>query len=603
MTIVVTQPTDECLVSNLPYYIRQTRQAIADLVGPFPSSASFNVKSIIFGATGNGTTYDDAAILAAIVAAQNAGEGSEVLFPPGDYLVKDCLTMLITKNIKFSGYGGARIIRKYSDIPYSGANYLGNVDGAVYLPAGVLNDAYYVSTVPDSGTYDLLYVHNGTSWVNAGSWVALSTAILWPWGDYYRPAIPFTCSAAIVKGDAKLTVDTSQMSVGDGLLIVSNESYSGSYVKGFMTRVTQVIDATHVRIQNAAPYAFTITGKTITVCVYKNTPKVTVENLDFELVGTAPVDACFDINCLAIEGFFDPSLRNISTINSSGSGIYIHRMHGGSISNIRIRTMAGNNGYGYGMGIFSAFDSHFYDLRIWASRHAIALSGIPGCNLRFSDSLLMSECHDDGVSWDAHIVESVVTDNCTMLNGIKYSGRRIAFSNSIIGSDGGNETTLLRCVQNRGLCTFQEEVSFDNVDFYLVQNDGLARVVWYNGTTGLLNMGNLRFSNSRVHNVNVADPCFFGGAWYMTAFGMLVLEGLSFDTTIAMPLFAHVAQQVDVVTPGILKIHNCDLVNVTIDAIPSHGATVTYVDYRPVLGAIPSPTEISTALHALQLVQ
>lgn len=68
----------------------------------------FNVKSPAYGATGNGTTDDTAAIQAAINAAAAAGGGSVVYFPEGTYKVTPSGTPAIALNM--SGMQGVRLV-------------------------------------------------------------------------------------------------------------------------------------------------------------------------------------------------------------------------------------------------------------------------------------------------------------------------------------------------------------------------------------------------------------------------------------------------------------------------------------------------------------
>lgn len=555
-----------------------------EFYGPSGADRRFSVKK--YGAIGNGTAYEDAAINRTIIAAQAAGHGGEVEFPPGEYLVQNWIVPLITKNIKFCGYGGAKIKRKYSDIPYSNIIYSG-----LWPDPTTLQAAHPAATHAGLGFYcdfdhvghpntlDRLYYSNGVSWVDAGPWVPMSTAIFWPYGGYYADPTPNKVLTDITKDSSILKVTTTApMSEGDGLLIASSEFYDAynSYIKGFMTKVTKVVDADHVQIKDAAPYLFTFAGNTITVKTYQVPPQVTIEGLTFEMVGTANSDPCFDMNCMGFESLFDSSIRNVITVNSSGSGIKTDRIYGCSISDIRARTAKEINGFGYGISCFGNFDTQYYDLDIWASRHPIAMSGIPGVNVRFSDSIFISECYNDGVSWDAHIVESVVVDNCKMPNGIKYSGRNLRFSNSEIGCDGGN-VSLNRAIFNRGQCDFQGDVEFIHDKINLTASG--TPVVWtkyfYETSQFLLDMGNLRFIDCDFGNIDVTTPYFFGGNWGITKVGEVVIEDCRFSSKIAVltQIFAGVSQLASITTRGLLRISNNKMQYVTIGTPPIFGGT------------------------------
>lgn len=80
-------------------------QTVADAVAftslTTASGPVFNVKHPTFGATGNGSTDDAAAINAAIVAALAAG-GGEVYFPPGVYSINS--TIVLKKGVVLAGY-------------------------------------------------------------------------------------------------------------------------------------------------------------------------------------------------------------------------------------------------------------------------------------------------------------------------------------------------------------------------------------------------------------------------------------------------------------------------------------------------------------------
>ena len=106
---------------------------LADLVRPTDALAAvndsvfdqggaiYNVKASAYGAVGNGTTDDTAAIKSAIAAANNSGKGGIVYFPPGTYLVSSVLDLgyanggTVSNGISLIGAGpGASLIKSSS---------------------------------------------------------------------------------------------------------------------------------------------------------------------------------------------------------------------------------------------------------------------------------------------------------------------------------------------------------------------------------------------------------------------------------------------------------------------------------------------------------
>lgn len=84
--------------------------------GDTPYAPVFNVKSPLYGARGDGTTDDSAAVQAAIDAASDAG-GGVVYFPPGTYLVQ----LALASGVTLRGAGAAATTLKLPDGATSGA--------------------------------------------------------------------------------------------------------------------------------------------------------------------------------------------------------------------------------------------------------------------------------------------------------------------------------------------------------------------------------------------------------------------------------------------------------------------------------------------------
>lgn len=86
----------------------------------------FNVKA--YGARGDGTTDDTAAIQAAISAAINAGGGAVVL-PPGVYACTSSLNADGAKNVSIEGTAPVRAIRGYASNPKTDLKFTGSGTG------------------------------------------------------------------------------------------------------------------------------------------------------------------------------------------------------------------------------------------------------------------------------------------------------------------------------------------------------------------------------------------------------------------------------------------------------------------------------------------
>lgn len=72
---------------------------------PPSSPTGYNVKA--FGATGNGTTDDSAAVNAALTAAQNSDDGGTVFFPAGRYMIRSSLRIDRFARLQIAGEGRA----------------------------------------------------------------------------------------------------------------------------------------------------------------------------------------------------------------------------------------------------------------------------------------------------------------------------------------------------------------------------------------------------------------------------------------------------------------------------------------------------------------
>ena len=109
----LTSGTTDSSIANTPKAGNPT--TTNDMTGPSPDkSGQFNVKT--YGAVGDGSTDDTAAIRSAITAA--SATGGTVFFPPGVFVLPNLLTCKSLNNVSFQGSGKSTTILK-SAIPVS----------------------------------------------------------------------------------------------------------------------------------------------------------------------------------------------------------------------------------------------------------------------------------------------------------------------------------------------------------------------------------------------------------------------------------------------------------------------------------------------------
>ena len=109
----LTSGTTDSSIANTPKASNPT--ATNGRTGPSPDkSDQFNVKT--YGAVGDGSTDDTAAIQSAITAA--SATGGTVFFPPGVFRLSSLLTCKSLNNVSFQGSGKSTTILK-SAIPVS----------------------------------------------------------------------------------------------------------------------------------------------------------------------------------------------------------------------------------------------------------------------------------------------------------------------------------------------------------------------------------------------------------------------------------------------------------------------------------------------------
>ena len=130
--------------------------ASAGGLGSFPQW--FNVRSILYGATGNGTTDDTAAIQAALTAAINAGAGT-VYLPPGTYKTSSTITgnldgsavaVWADPGAVIEYYGSGDCLRIYDSSTYSSRSYAATSGVFGFL---VIDGTHSSSSVASAGLH------------------------------------------------------------------------------------------------------------------------------------------------------------------------------------------------------------------------------------------------------------------------------------------------------------------------------------------------------------------------------------------------------------------------------------------------------------------
>jgi hypothetical protein len=156
-----SQTTRTALIA--PYAANGTPTFRRIKTGDLVDTAWFNVKD--YGAVGNGTTNDAAAIQLAIDAAYAAG-GGEVWFPPATYKVTSTLTMKVNVILKGAGRQSSKILVDH--------------DGDGIKIASTINGSTAVNTVVrDLNIYTTRGTNTGGGYVDvAGSFVSLENVYI-----------------------------------------------------------------------------------------------------------------------------------------------------------------------------------------------------------------------------------------------------------------------------------------------------------------------------------------------------------------------------------------------------------------------------------------
>lgn len=439
----------------------------------------FDVKA--YGAKGDGTTEDSAAILAAFTAQQTAQSG-RVFFPPGRYYVKPNLVVpQITYDVVVEGEN-ATLFCKFADYAGSGA------------------EAY----------------------------------VFYPWATYSATVV---LAADIAKGATTITVaDSSAMSVGDGIMIYSYADgpidvpdyyyhftdAPTTYYKCHMSEIVKVPGATSIVLADPTPHAFACSTKDVSMHVYTANPRISISGLAFEWTGTH-TDLTNDYTeGLVLDGFFHPTLDNIQFFNTAGYGVKTISIYGGVFNNISGRTAIDLEGYGYGIGALTNFNTSYNNCNIWASRHAIALTGNPSCDVSINNCNFQSQGSADGRSFDSHIAHRAFINGCFLPNATKHAGGEHYFHGCYIGNGGeGTNQVFL----NRATVSTQEIFEVKDCFIHVYKDYPIwSTVSGEVAGVGFNNFGAIRFIDNVIVNHMEATIQFFGGAWHVDTINEICVE-------------------------------------------------------------------------------
>jgi hypothetical protein len=390
--------------------------------------------------------------------------------------------------------------------------------GTVYFPAG----RYHVSpggVVPRITSDTTILAYGATLFCNYTEYAGGDTTVFYPWTTYTLPDADINVDT--IEGSVVLTVPTTaNLLRGYGIVIyTTNDFYSTTYLKSFMTVVTEVININTFRIKDPLPYTFLGAANNILIHIFPVIPKISIQGLTVEWVGTPGGAPANEIDGIIMEYFFYPTVKDVTVKNCSGYNFKTTWVYGGSFDSITVQGPPNIIGYGYGVGTFSNFNSTYTNVESWASRHAVAVSGTPSWDLVFANCDLRSQVYDSGVSWNSHIHGRVYIRGCTMMNGMKYGGGYLYISDSTIA----NKVTG-PVFENRGTIDFQCVFEVRSSRIYLYLDAPTQKYVWV-PTAPLLYYGSIRFIDNIITNVDAGAIPFFGGGWYVTEMNEVRIDG------------------------------------------------------------------------------
>lgn len=365
----------------------------------------FNVKA--YGAKGDGTTNDYAAVMAAINAADAAGGGT-VFFPAGTYKINTTLKKITTNNISLVGVPNATVIDATSCVD----SYFINIGG---------------QDIGDGSNHPTVYKALGA--------------------DVARGVVTITTTEelACAAGDVLLLTTYPNTGVAAALWSTTRDYYYKGEMVEVLSRTTTTITLKTPLYDN---YAAAYTR------VYINpSPKITVANLDIRRNTNVS-------GCVAIGSARDILIENVRVQGSRREGIIIEHVFGGTIRNCVAKdNWYSGTGSSYGFVISSCQNIFVEGNKTFSGRHGITNGGWePNRNNVFVGNFVDNYHGSNACSFDFHENnEHCIVSNNVIMNSIIADCKSIKITDNIIyGNDYAG-------VYFTG--------SFTPVDYYIVQNN------------------------------------------------------------------------------------------------------------------------------------